>query len=342
MIRTTPPTRSEGVIIRAMKVLTQALVLVVLVALVSGTAAGQRRGQRRPQPRPAPTEAPAPVLEATRPVVVTNKRGQTITGLLVVVYGDYMQVEVRGERFNIPLDEVANIRFVEGNPEAGGQTPGRAGVDLTRGGEPRQFIIRETAYHASPSSIQSSTVFVIWTAIIENPNPDFYGEFPTITVTARDANGLVVGTTDQVLHELPPGGRVAFSSQLTATKVPTTVEFSASKTRWQRTDTKPSDYPPFTARGVSVVPTDTPSVYTVTGEIVNPYGSEVDQLSVTALFRDASGKLLGGAGTFLNDLPAGGSRPFELNRYYVPGSVARVEIVATTWGSARLYQLINR
>jgi hypothetical protein len=144
-----------------MKVLTRALVLIVLVALVSGTAAGQRRGQRRPQSRPAPTEAPAPVLEATRPVVVTNKRGQTITGLLVVVYGDYMQVEVRGERFNIPLDEVANIRFVGEGPEAGSQTPGRAGVDLTRGGEPRQFVIRETAYHASPSSIQSSTVFVI-------------------------------------------------------------------------------------------------------------------------------------------------------------------------------------
>jgi hypothetical protein len=267
----------------------------------------------------------------------------TITGLLVIVYGDALQVEVRGQRFTISLDEVSSISFIGNDSDISGNSiSGSTGAAAGRSNEAKQFIIRETAYYASPSSIQSSTVFVLWTAVIENPNTDFYGEFPTITITARDANGLVIGTEDQVLNELPPGGTVAFSSQMTATKVPATVGFSAAKTRWQRTDTKPSDYPAFTSRGISVTPTDTPSVYTVTGEIVNPYGSEVDQLSVTALFRDASGKLLGGAGEFLNNLPARGSRPFEFNRYYVPGSVSRVEIVANTWGSVHLYRLIGR
>lgn len=75
--------------------------------------------------------------------------------------------------------------------------------------------------------------------------------------------------------------------------------------------------------------------FTVSGDLRNPYSKPVDQLAVTALVRDAAGKLLGGRTTFVDALPASGTVPFSFTTGAVQGTGTKVDIVAVTWGGSR-------
>lgn len=205
-----------------------------------------------------------------------------------------------------------------------------ATVEPAAQGKP--FEIVESATNVSPS-VLGGQFYVQWIAVMRNPNPDLFGAFPTVAVTARDAQGAVVGTDDQVMESLPPGATIAFASQVTATAQPAKIDITFKKVDWVKTQTKPADYPPFTAEKVSFRP-DRAAGFSVTGDLRNPYSKPVDGLAVTALVRDAAGKLLGGRTTFLDTLAAGGTIPFSFTSGAVQGTGAKVDIMAMPWGGA--------
>ncbi len=193
------------------------------------------------------------------------------------------------------------------------------------------FVVVESATNISSSF--DGGYFVQWIATLKNPNDDLYGVFPTVAVTARDATGAVVGTDDQVLESFPPGATIAFASQIKATAEPATIDITYKRVEWSKTKTRPADYPPFTAEMVSFTP-DRVAGFTVSGDLRNPYSQPVDELAVTALVRDAGGKLLGGRTTFVDGLPAGGTAPFSFTTGTVEGAGASIDIVAIVWGSS--------
>jgi len=57
------------------------------------------------------------------------------------------------------------------------------------------FTVTESAYTTTPSTGEGR--FVNWAALLRNPNTTYYGAFPVITVTARDAGGQVIATQQQ-------------------------------------------------------------------------------------------------------------------------------------------------
>lgn len=196
--------------------------------------------------------------------------------------------------------------------------------------QPQQFIIAESAYILDQSPYEPDKVYVQWVAVIRNPNAEFFGVFPAISITARDAQGNVLGTEDQVLHQLPPGKTIAFGGQITASARPEKIEISPTKVEWHRTKTTPADYPPFETQKVTLK-SNGQLGFTITGEIMNPYKKNVEQLAVTALFRDETGRLTGGWQTFVESVPANGTRPFQINALTAPQNVAKVEVLASTW-----------
>ncbi|MGE5596766.1 MAG: FxLYD domain-containing protein [Hyphomicrobiales bacterium] len=176
------------------------------------------------------------------------------------------------------------------------------------------------------------TTYVWWFAEIENPNDDLLGEFASVSATARGADGKVLATSDQTFWAIAPGGTVHFATQLTVTGgQPATVEIEPLEADWRESKAGPSSFPEFTTTGVTSR-ADSFGYYRVTGEIVNPYAAAVDSVAVTAILRDASGKAIGGGTTYVDTLPAGGRRPFDLGTISKPnGTVATVDVYVTPW-----------
>jgi len=196
------------------------------------------------------------------------------------------------------------------------------------------FRVVESVYAVSDTF---GDVYVKWAAVIENPNPELYGVFPAITVTARDDSGAVIGTQDSVLFELPPGLKMAVTGQLSSTAVPATVEIKPAKVEWKPTRTRADDYKPFGVEKTRMTSSGR-DYFQVTGDITNPYDKELESISVVVLLRDAEGKLVGGDTTYVNGLAANGGRPFEVKFIRVKGKPTSHEISVyphglTSWNS---------
>jgi hypothetical protein len=196
------------------------------------------------------------------------------------------------------------------------------------------FRVVESTYAVSN---KFGDVFVKWAAVIENPNLELYGVFPAVTITARDESGAVIGTDDLVLGELPPGLKISCSGQLSATAVPATVEIKPSKVEWKPTKTRADDYRVFGIEK-SRMTSSGKDIFQVTGDVTNPYDKEIDSLRVVILLRDSEGKLIGGDTTYVDALPASGSRPFEVKYISVKGKPVVNEIFVyphglATWNS---------
>jgi hypothetical protein len=175
--------------------------------------------------------------------------------------------------------------------------------------------------------------------VIRNPNVDVYGTFPTVSITGRDSAGKVVGTEDQVLDSLPPGGTIAFSSQVSMTEKPADVEIAYKKIDWYDTKTTPDDYPPFAVTDTAFKKQQFGGLV-VTGEVTNPYRFAVESLAATALFRDASGKLIGGTTSFLDDLPASASMPLQVEELGGSAPARKVksfDVVVTPWADPQTW-----
>jgi hypothetical protein len=202
-----------------------------------------------------------------------------------------------------------------------------------------QFKVSESFYDMSVSGGN----FVKWAAVIENPNEAAYGLFPTVTVTARDENGLVVGTEDQVLRELPPGIRIAWAGQMSVTKPPKTVEITPLKVNeWRSTRTRATDYLTFQTDKVNITPEQyQKNVYKVTGDVSNPYENDIDQLAVVVLLRSEDGKLIGGGTGYVSLLPAKGSRPFSVNFISAKEKPQKTEVFAFPRGSVSWNSIVK-
>ena len=194
--------------------------------------------------------------------------------------------------------------------------------------EAAQFKVIESAYNLQSGFGDN---FLKWTVVIENPNQDAYGLFPTVTITARDEDGTVVGTEDQVLKELPPGIKMARAGQMTVTKPPKTVEITPLKVEWRNTETKSADYLTFQANKINVS-LQGKNLYKVTGDITNPYEKEIDQIAVVVLLRNEDGKLMGGGTGFVDTLSAKSSRPFSVDYIATKEKVQKAEVFAFPWG----------
>jgi hypothetical protein len=84
--------------------------IIFAVLVISAPAAGQRRS--RPKPKTAPTRAAEPV-PTKRPVTVTLKQGDSVTGNFLRADAETMEVEIQSGRLTIKMNDVASLIFVE-------------------------------------------------------------------------------------------------------------------------------------------------------------------------------------------------------------------------------------
>jgi adenylate cyclase class 2 len=199
--------------------------------------------------------------------------------------------------------------------------------------EVRSFCVAELGWSSVGSQAESGRHLVLWAVVLENTNLRHYCEQPGIQITARDKDGQVVGTGDQVLHVFPPGARIAWASSMQVKSPPHTLEVAPKPADWYPTPAQPEEFPAFGYRGVRFLVRGRNC--SVTGELTNPYPTPADEVAVTALFRDGQGRLVGGETAFVRGLPAHGSVPFQLNGQAPEraGPVASLDLVSIPWPS---------
>lgn len=201
----------------------------------------------------------------------------------------------------------------------------------------RKQSLKPLVIKEQTSSVTQGTggYVVTWAGVLSNPNPWHFGENVAATVVGRDAAGKEVVRMDQPLDAVPPAGSLRFTGQAMASAKPVDVKVAYKPAQWRRAARIPSAFVSFPISSASTEKLGNGS-HLVTGAVGNPYQKTATSLVVTALLRDRSGKLVGGASTYVDDVRAGAPRRFVLTVDALSGTgpVARTDISARTWGSS--------
>ncbi|RJL22583.1 hypothetical protein D5H75_35830 [Bailinhaonella thermotolerans] len=205
-----------------------------------------------------------------------------------------------------------------------------------KGPEMKPLAVSEQAAAVAQDTEAEGGYVVQWAGVLANPNRWHYGEHPVALVTAYDAAGNVLTRVEQQLDVIPPNGRLAFAGQAELPRQPQRVVVRQKDATWQRATRVPSAFAPFTVSDVLTEKDAKQGTYRVVGRVANPYSRQAG-LVVTALLRDASGRLVGGGSGYVKPIKPGEDRAFYVSaRPSDPAAkVTKTEVVAGTWGGTR-------
>ncbi len=194
--------------------------------------------------------------------------------------------------------------------------------------ENQDVVLTESGYSINDDGM--GDVYAYYGFTLQNPNTDSASQFPIVTITAKGDDGSIIATYDQTLYFIAPTDSVSFGSVLDCNgKTPATVEFSASSGTF------------VSAKTSGVVPTSSFEVSNTneiaqeygdtsyTGEVTNKSDSDFDNVAITILLKN-NGQIVYGDTTYVSDLTAGATKPFELSEYNVPEHTEYV-ITAQSW-----------
>ena len=159
----------------------------------------------------------------------------------------------------------------------------------------------------------SSYTHVPYAVQIKNPNSDYAIEFPTITITARDADGKILKTDEQVLNSISAGDTIFYGSEIFYEGYePEAVEISVTNrdSNFEKQDNniyvKQSDFTIFN------ISENSRTFKTFTGEITNNSIVNLDKVAVIIIYKN-SGQIIGGDIGFVDDMAAGSTKAFEIS-----------------------------
>lgn len=155
-------------------------------------------------------------------------------------------------------------------------------------------------------------------------------QFPTFRVTAKDKNGAILGTTDEIGAILYPNqdyarAYLAFSVD----EEPENVIFEAVEPDdYNILDTSELVHKEYKSLNVSNAIQREDKI---TGEVSNPNSYDIDQVLVSVIFRDDKGEIAGGDLVFVDHLKANGTMPFQLSIFGMEFATDSFEVYATSW-----------
>lgn len=200
-------------------------------------------------------------------------------------------------------------------------------ITTTAAEEEQQPIISDSGWYSSQTSF--GDMYVYYGVKINNPNVSKTMSFPTLTITAKDENGTILSSENQVFFNIMPGDTISYGGFISCSAAPQTVEFGVSCSDFENTTENSDPYTSdFSFSNVSEVPGNYDRTK-VTGEITNNFNDNVDMAAVTILYKN-NGAIVSGYTSFVDNLVTGQTIPFELEPYDVPEHT-EIEISAQTW-----------
>lgn len=194
----------------------------------------------------------------------------------------------------------------------------------------------------SAYAVQYSGNVTSWAVKLRNPHTDTWSATSaTLRATFTDASGTVVLVEEEYLYgDVAPGKVVAFGSTdsgANATGIATAMQVEVLETRWNDFPRATGDITmgPATVRPASGPGSDITPKVLVDCSATSTFLSKIAGLSVTMVYLDATGRIIGGSqqnsdidGTPLS-VPGGGTAEFTLQGWFSPaGGVPAAECSA--------------
>lgn len=160
--------------------------------------------------------------------------------------------------------------------------------------------------------------------IIENPHADWLAQGVQVDVTFLDPSGTPIGTDDAFVEIVLPGQRVAVASLFfDAPTVPVAdIAVSLDVARWRETEPFEGE---FTTTDVTTSEAEFSGVRT-TFTLTSSFAEPLTDVGVTAVYRAADGRIVGGYDTFVDLLEPGVDTPVEIT---LLANIDPAEIVTT-------------
>lgn len=190
---------------------------------------------------------------------------------------------------------------------------------------PRQDIqVSESGFTQLPPD-SANYSYLTYAVILKNPNATQVATGVSLNIALYNAAGAVVGDETPTVSYVGPNdiAAVGDSSQVSGV---VRIKVQALVGTWS--DVPSSGVGRFTVSGVNTV-TQQFGGLTTTGTVKSTFAKDLKQVYATALYRNGFGKLIGGAFTFLDFVPAGGSTAFKISGTNAVPGIARTDVVIT-------------
>lgn len=172
--------------------------------------------------------------------------------------------------------------------------------------------------------------YLHYAVILHNNSEDTLIEYPEIRITARDAEGGILGVETMVFEALYPQQDLIYGSLgCGVNEVPASVEIIFIDPEYYNMSNIDADsYMPLVVQNTKIKKGGYSS--TLVGEVYNPYSYDLSSAAVTIIYRDEEGKLLAGETGYCDFIPAGKTAPFEI---YISDDLmgASYEVYAMPW-----------
>ena len=175
--------------------------------------------------------------------------------------------------------------------------------------EPLELVESEYCVRAS-----SHYKYIYYTVKIYNPNKEYAIEYPTIMITARDADGTVLATYDEILDSIAAGDTIIFGSEVNYEgKEPSSVEISLEDlSKWKYVLQDGSNTIRQDELAISNISERRGSFNnTITGEVTNNSDIDLSGPKIIVILKN-NGELAWASFTYVNRLNSGKTLPFQI------------------------------
>lgn len=187
----------------------------------------------------------------------------------------------------------------------------------------QDLVIGEKGFSVVPSEYDEATRYLSYAALVTNPNPDTHvATYVDVNVSFTDAAGTVVKTASETIAVLLPGQTVAVGDTLIDAPAEVAgMDVQVRPDGWEEVD---EPLGAFEVRDV----THTVGEFgaTTTGTIASTFADDIESPRVVAVYRDASGAIVGGDFTYADFVPAGSDIGVEVSAYTELPNVASAEL----------------
>lgn len=194
-------------------------------------------------------------------------------------------------------------------PKENNPSPAPASTSSSSKAERQDVIVKETGF--SVDSIGATH----YGLILENPNENYsLGAFQ-VNVTARNANGQIIGTDTAHPTYLFALQKTAVCGYISTPEAPATIDatISANASSWGSYDGVQGGDADAVFQVTNLADIDKGyGMASVTGEVVNNSDKEANSMIVNVVVRDANGAIVSGEYTYVHgSIPAHSSGVFE-------------------------------
>lgn len=205
------------------------------------------------------------------------------------------------------------------------EAPDRSTTSTTRDDRPERqdLVIAEKGFSSYRPSF-TDTDRTSYAVIVDNPNEGTWiASDVQLNITFRSADGQIVKSESESISAVLPGQRAAIAQDSVDFGGATAMEVQARVGSWEETEDDPGD---FTVTQATTVPKEFGGLRT-TAEVASTFENDFTDVFAVAVYRDQGGTILGGAFTFVDFIPAGGSIGVEVSSFGDIAGVATTDVI---------------